>query len=153
MDFPSIFVEEIDYKEITIHEVCLNSFEDNLSIILNNILTLTCFNYLLKINFSFQLEYVFYTFIMHTFLLIKYLLENTNFLIYFKISKINFYAIMKILYNRVLMNFMEIYMKTVLCIQIVGRGAFGVVSRAQWRGSNVAVKLIETESERKVMQL
>jgi len=31
----------------------------------------------------------------------------------------------------------------------VGRGAFGVVHRALWRGANVAVKLIETESERK----
>jgi len=32
----------------------------------------------------------------------------------------------------------------------VGRGAFGVVSRARWRSSiDVAVKLIETESERK----
>jgi len=36
------------------------------------------------------------------------------------------------------------------CFQIVGRGAFGVVSRARWRnGIDVAVKLIETESERK----
>jgi mitogen-activated protein kinase kinase kinase 7 len=32
---------------------------------------------------------------------------------------------------------------------VVGRGAFGVVHRALWRGANVAVKLIETESERK----
>ena len=36
------------------------------------------------------------------------------------------------------------------CIdQVVGRGAFGVVSRAVWRDQNVAVKLIETESERR----
>ena len=34
-------------------------------------------------------------------------------------------------------------------LQIVGRGAFGVVSRARWRGIDVAVKLIETESEKK----
>ena len=34
-------------------------------------------------------------------------------------------------------------------MQVVGRGAFGVVSRALWRGIQVAVKLIETESERK----
>lgn len=33
--------------------------------------------------------------------------------------------------------------------EIVGRGAFGVVSRAQYRGYEVAVKLIETESEKK----
>lgn len=33
--------------------------------------------------------------------------------------------------------------------QVVGKGAFGVVSRAKWRGKEVAVKLIETESERK----
>lgn len=32
----------------------------------------------------------------------------------------------------------------------MGRGAFGVVSRARWRNDiDVAVKLIETESERK----
>ena len=34
-------------------------------------------------------------------------------------------------------------------IKVVGRGAFGVVSRAKWRGIDVAVKLIETESEKK----
>ena len=33
--------------------------------------------------------------------------------------------------------------------QIVGKGAFGVVSRATWRGKDVAVKRIETESEKK----
>ena len=34
-------------------------------------------------------------------------------------------------------------------LQVVGKGAFGVVSRANWRSKDVAVKLIETESERK----
>ena len=34
-------------------------------------------------------------------------------------------------------------------VQIVGKGAFGVVSRARWRGRDVAVKRIETESEKK----
>jgi mitogen-activated protein kinase kinase kinase 7 len=34
-------------------------------------------------------------------------------------------------------------------LEVVGRGAFGVVSRARWRNLDVAVKLIETESERK----
>ena len=39
---------------------------------------------------------------------------------------------------------------SVVCLsQVVGRGAFGVVSRATWRGYDVAVKQIETESERK----
>lgn len=33
--------------------------------------------------------------------------------------------------------------------EVVGKGAFGVVSRANWRSKDVAVKLIETESERK----
>ncbi|XP_060572667.1 mitogen-activated protein kinase kinase kinase 7-like isoform X2 [Ruditapes philippinarum] len=33
--------------------------------------------------------------------------------------------------------------------EIVGKGAFGVVSRAKWRAKDVAVKIIETESERK----
>ena len=36
-----------------------------------------------------------------------------------------------------------------LILKIVGRGAFGVVSRARWREIDVAVKLIETESEKK----
>ena len=31
----------------------------------------------------------------------------------------------------------------------MGKGAFGVVSRAKWKSKDVAVKLIETESERK----
>ena len=34
-------------------------------------------------------------------------------------------------------------------LQIVGRGAFGVVKRAKWRNADVAVKAIETESEKK----
>ena len=33
--------------------------------------------------------------------------------------------------------------------EVVGKGAFGVVSRAKWKSKDVAVKLIETESERK----
>ncbi|XP_076466494.1 mitogen-activated protein kinase kinase kinase 7-like isoform X2 [Babylonia areolata] len=33
--------------------------------------------------------------------------------------------------------------------EVVGKGAFGVVSRAKWRGKDVAVKRIETESEKK----
>ena len=40
-------------------------------------------------------------------------------------------------------------MYCVCVLQVVGRGAFGVVSRASWKGSDVAVKLIETESEKK----
>ena len=36
-----------------------------------------------------------------------------------------------------------------ILLQVVGKGAFGVVSRANWRSKDVAVKLIETESERK----
>ena len=36
-----------------------------------------------------------------------------------------------------------------LLFQVVGRGAFGVVSRARWKNIDVAVKLIETESEKK----
>ena len=37
----------------------------------------------------------------------------------------------------------------ILILKIIGRGAFGVVSRARWREIDVAVKLIETESEKK----
>ncbi|XP_035687152.1 mitogen-activated protein kinase kinase kinase 7-like isoform X2 [Branchiostoma floridae] len=33
--------------------------------------------------------------------------------------------------------------------EVVGRGAFGMVSKARWRGMTVAVKLIESESERR----
>lgn len=42
---------------------------------------------------------------------------------------------------------------TVLChlfhFQVVGRGAFGVVCKAKWKGKDVAIKTIESESERK----
>ncbi|XP_078325397.1 mitogen-activated protein kinase kinase kinase 7-like isoform X3 [Crassostrea virginica] len=43
----------------------------------------------------------------------------------------------------------EIKFHELQCQEVVGKGAFGVVSRAKWRGKEVAVKLIETESERK----
>ncbi|XP_025055164.1 mitogen-activated protein kinase kinase kinase 7 isoform X5 [Alligator sinensis] len=33
--------------------------------------------------------------------------------------------------------------------EVVGRGAFGVVCKAKWRGKDVAIKQIESESERK----
>lgn len=33
--------------------------------------------------------------------------------------------------------------------QVVGRGAFGVVCKAKWKGNDVAIKTIESESERK----
>lgn len=36
-----------------------------------------------------------------------------------------------------------------LNLQVVGRGAFGVVCKAKWRGKDVAIKTIESESERK----
>lgn len=32
---------------------------------------------------------------------------------------------------------------------MVGRGAFGVVCKAKWKGKDVAIKTIESESERK----
>lgn len=34
-------------------------------------------------------------------------------------------------------------------VQVVGRGAFGVVCKAKWKGKDVAIKTIESESERK----
>lgn len=34
-------------------------------------------------------------------------------------------------------------------LQVVGRGAFGVVCKAKWKGKDVAIKTIESESERK----
>ena len=36
-----------------------------------------------------------------------------------------------------------------LLTQVVGRGAFGVVCKAKWRAKDVAIKQIESESERK----
>lgn len=37
--------------------------------------------------------------------------------------------------------------------QVVGRGAFGVVCKAKWKGKDVAIKTIESESERKAFQV
>lgn len=36
-----------------------------------------------------------------------------------------------------------------ISFQVVGRGAFGVVCKAKWKGNDVAIKTIESESERK----
>lgn len=36
-----------------------------------------------------------------------------------------------------------------MLFQVVGRGAFGVVCKAKWRAKDVAIKQIESESERK----
>ncbi|MGH0139216.1 UNVERIFIED_CONTAM: hypothetical protein FKN15_026215 [Acipenser sinensis] len=38
-------------------------------------------------------------------------------------------------------------------IKVVGRGAFGVVCKAKWRGKDVAIKTIESESERKAFSV
>lgn len=38
-------------------------------------------------------------------------------------------------------------------IKVVGKGSFGVVHKGIWRGNNVAVKRIETESERKALRV
>lgn len=40
-----------------------------------------------------------------------------------------------------------------LSFQVVGRGAFGVVCKAKWKGNDVAIKTIESESERKAFQV
>lgn len=37
--------------------------------------------------------------------------------------------------------------------KVVGKGAFGVVSKARWRGATVAVKMIETEEEIKAFKV
>ncbi|XP_072178555.1 mitogen-activated protein kinase kinase kinase 7-like [Diadema setosum] len=37
--------------------------------------------------------------------------------------------------------------------KVVGKGAFGVVSKAKWRGMNVAVKMIESEEEIKAFRV
>ncbi|KAK5880557.1 hypothetical protein CesoFtcFv8_023571 [Champsocephalus esox] len=45
--------------------------------------------------------------------------------------------------------FEEINYEDIEVEEVVGRGAFGVVCRAKWRGKDVAIKTIESESERK----
>ncbi|KAG9336144.1 hypothetical protein JZ751_002491 [Albula glossodonta] len=45
--------------------------------------------------------------------------------------------------------FEEIEYSDIEVEEVVGRGAFGVVCKAKWRGKDVAIKTIESESERK----
>nr|XP_033931671.1 mitogen-activated protein kinase kinase kinase 7 isoform X1 [Pseudochaenichthys georgianus]XP_033931672.1 mitogen-activated protein kinase kinase kinase 7 isoform X1 [Pseudochaenichthys georgianus] len=45
--------------------------------------------------------------------------------------------------------FEEINYEDIEVEEVVGRGAFGVVCRAKWKGKDVAIKTIESESERK----
>ncbi|KAM9783334.1 mitogen-activated protein kinase kinase kinase 7 [Neosynchiropus ocellatus] len=45
--------------------------------------------------------------------------------------------------------FEEINYEDIEVEEVVGRGAFGVVCKAKWRGKDVAIKTIESESERK----
>ncbi|XP_061479335.1 mitogen-activated protein kinase kinase kinase 7 isoform X2 [Rhineura floridana] len=47
------------------------------------------------------------------------------------------------------LNFEEIDYKAIEVEEVVGRGAFGVVCKAKWRAKDVAIKQIESESERK----
>ncbi|XP_015271965.1 PREDICTED: mitogen-activated protein kinase kinase kinase 7 isoform X1 [Gekko japonicus] len=51
--------------------------------------------------------------------------------------------------NSPVLNFEEIDYKEIEVEEVVGRGAFGVVCKAKWRGKDVAIKQIESESERK----
>lgn len=43
---------------------------------------------------------------------------------------------------------MELLIFHVLCLQAVGRGTFGVVFKAVWKGKDVAIKTIESDNER-----
>ncbi|KAM3602269.1 uncharacterized protein V6R79_001137 [Siganus canaliculatus] len=45
--------------------------------------------------------------------------------------------------------FEEINYEDIEVEEVVGRGAFGVVCKAKWKGKDVAIKTIESESERK----
>uniref|UniRef100_H3CJ52 Mitogen-activated protein kinase kinase kinase 7 n=1 Tax=Tetraodon nigroviridis TaxID=99883 RepID=H3CJ52_TETNG len=45
--------------------------------------------------------------------------------------------------------FEEINYEDIAVEEVVGRGAFGVVCKAKWKGKDVAIKTIESESERK----
>lgn len=47
------------------------------------------------------------------------------------------------------LTFEEIHESEIEVEEVVGRGAFGVVCKAKWRGKDVAIKQIESESERK----
>ncbi|XP_038655514.1 mitogen-activated protein kinase kinase kinase 7 isoform X2 [Scyliorhinus canicula] len=47
------------------------------------------------------------------------------------------------------LHFEEISYSEIDVEEVVGRGAFGVVCKAKWRGKDVAIKQIESESERK----
>ncbi|XP_072411213.1 mitogen-activated protein kinase kinase kinase 7 isoform X3 [Chiloscyllium punctatum] len=47
------------------------------------------------------------------------------------------------------LHFEEIDYNEIDVEEVVGRGAFGVVCKAKWRGKDVAIKQIESESERK----
>uniref|UniRef100_A0A5F5PSV6 Mitogen-activated protein kinase kinase kinase 7 n=1 Tax=Equus caballus TaxID=9796 RepID=A0A5F5PSV6_HORSE len=51
------------------------------------------------------------------------------------------------------LNFEEIDYKEIEVEEVVGRGAFGVVCKAKWRAKDVAIKQIESESERKAFIL
>lgn len=44
-------------------------------------------------------------------------------------------------------------MVNLICHKVVGKGTFGVVRRGLWRGQEVAVKIIETEQEKKAFQI
>uniref|UniRef100_A0A4W5MMU3 Protein kinase domain-containing protein n=1 Tax=Hucho hucho TaxID=62062 RepID=A0A4W5MMU3_9TELE len=45
--------------------------------------------------------------------------------------------------------FEEIEYEDIEVEEVVGRGTFGVVFKAKWKGKDVAIKTIESESERK----
>ncbi|XP_074541016.1 mitogen-activated protein kinase kinase kinase 7 isoform X2 [Halichoeres trimaculatus] len=49
--------------------------------------------------------------------------------------------------------FAEINYEDIEVEEVVGRGAFGVVCKAKWKGNDVAIKTIESESERKAFQV
>nr|XP_043904866.1 mitogen-activated protein kinase kinase kinase 7 isoform X2 [Solea senegalensis] len=49
--------------------------------------------------------------------------------------------------------FEEINYENIEVEEVVGRGAFGVVCKAKWKGKDVAIKTIESESERKAFSV
>ncbi|KAM9354331.1 mitogen-activated protein kinase kinase kinase 7 isoform 2-T3 [Pholidichthys leucotaenia] len=49
--------------------------------------------------------------------------------------------------------FEEIVYEDIEVEEVVGRGAFGVVCKAKWKGNDVAIKTIESESERKAFSV
>lgn len=50
---------------------------------------------------------------------------------------------------------MQLLVKKHLCFkfQIIGKGSYGLVIRARWKGRDVAIKVFQTEAERSAFKV